>query len=263
MLSSTTQSQAQNQLGNSSFRPPQLLDGGGDAALVRAVQLRVVYPRKALRNSAQGTSQVSFAVTPSGQVYRVKMLYGVRPDLDTAVVQAVRQLPQLQPATQHGRPVACLVRAPVTFFIDNAPHPPTNPPPATDSAQVYTAVEWMPRYRDQVNYRQLAADLAAEYLRLGGNCFIPRLGASLVLTVGPSGTLYNVQPVPRQQDEQAALRQQFGDQVAQAEEGVENELPEACLPQLAEAARHLPRLTPAYVDGRPVAMRLLLSLPRP
>lgn len=245
-----------------SFRQPQLVEGGGDAALVQAIQRQVVYPRRALRDNMQGTSQVSFAVAPDGSVCQVKMLSGIRADLDTAVVQAVRKLPRLQPAVQFGRPVACLMRAPVTFFITNASRPPRHPRPATDSTQVYTAVSWMPRYKDVVNYRELANDLAIEYLRLGQptGCPIPRMGTQMALTVGPHGKLYNLQLVKNDEAEQVALRAQFGDEIAQPEVGLETEFPEACLPQLVEAVSHLPRLMPAYVNGQPVAMRLVLPL---
>lgn len=245
-----------------SFRLPQLAEGGGNAAIVRAIQLGVRYPKQALRDAAQGQCLVTFAVAPSGQVCQITMKYGVRADLDTAVAQAVRQLPRLQPAMQHGRPVACLMSAPVTFFIDNAPRLPRQPLPSIDSANVYTSVTRMPLYKGQPGFRQLSADLMAEYLRLskGTGCFVPRQGMAVVLTVGPSGALYNVQVMKDNKAQMEALEAQFGDQIARLEPGDEEELPEACAAQLAEAARHLARLTPAYVDGRPVAMRLLLSI---
>ncbi|MFD1470773.1 energy transducer TonB [Hymenobacter caeli] len=251
-----------------SIRLPQLVEGGGDAAIVRAIQLGVRYPKQALRDAAQGQCLVTFAVAPSGQVCQIKMKYSVRADLDTAVVQAVRQLPHLQPAMQHGRPVACLMSAPVTFVISNPPRLPRHPLPGIDSVHVYTTVTYMPVYQGQPGFQQLSADLMVEYLRLsqGTGCFVPRYGTSVVMTVGPSGTLYDVRLLKDDKTEMAALEAQFGDQIAKQEPSEEEkELPEACVAQVAEAARHLPRLTPAYVDGQPVAMRLLLSIrmPRP
>jgi TonB family protein len=248
------------------FKLPQMLEGGGEAAIVRAIQLRVTYPKQALRDGAQGQCMVTFAVSPSGQVCLVSMKYGIRADLDTAVVQAVRKMPQLQPAVQHNRPVACLLSAPVTFAIDNPQRLPKRPLPAIDSTQVYTAVTRMPFYRGITGFKQLSADLTAEYLRLGQatSCRVPRLGAQVVATLGPSGTLYDVQLAKSDRQLAAQLEAQFGDEIAKKDtEDDEDELSEACVAQIAEAARHLPRLTPAYVDGRPVAMRILLSLSKP
>ncbi len=247
----------------SSIQLPHMPDGGGDAAIVRAIQQKVTYPKQALRDLAQGQSMVTFAVAPSGKVCLVKVKYSVRADLDSAVVRAVRQLPQLQPARQNGQPVAVMMSAPVTFTISNPPRLPRRPLPALDSTQVYTAVARMPAYQGEAsNFRRLSADLTAEYVRLsqGTACALPRFGRTLVATVGPSGTIYNLQPAPSDATLQAGMEAQFGSQVAQNETEEDAGLSEECVARLAEAARHLPRLTPAYVDGRPVAMRLLLSL---
>lgn len=240
-------------------------EGGGDWAIVRAIQLRVRYPKSALRDCAQGQSVVSFAVAPSGQVCQVKLERPLRPDLDSAVVQAVRLLPPLQPAQQHGHPVACLLRAPITFYIDNPVQLPRRPLPALDSSQVYSAVMRMPLYQGRFANTQLAADWVAEYLRVTNSegCAIPRGGAGIVVTVSPSGLLSNVQLLPADPAQSAALKARFGDQVARLEDPEDKDLDEACLPQLAEAARRLPRLTPAYLDGHPVAARLFLSLFNP
>ena len=246
-----------------SIQLPQMVGGGGDAAIVRAIQQGVKYPKQALRDLTQGQSMVTFVVAPSGQVCLVQVKYAVRADLDSTVVQAVRQLPRLQPARQNGRPVAVMMSAPVTFTISNPPRLPRQPRPAIDSTQVYTAVTRMPSYQGKsTSYRQLSADLTAEYVRLsqGTACALPHFGRTIVATVGPSGTLYDVQLAPSDSAQQASMEAHFGDQVAQKESDEDVELSVACVARIAEAARHLPRLTPAYVDGRPVAMRLLLSL---
>lgn len=137
----------------STIRLPQLVGGGGDAAVVRAIQRGVKYPRQALRDGAQGQSMVTFAVAPNGQVCMLKMKYGIRADLDSAVIQAVRQLPQLQPATQHGQPVACLMSAPVTFTITNPARLPRQPLLALDSTRIYSDVTRMPTYRGQPGFQ--------------------------------------------------------------------------------------------------------------
>jgi len=248
---------AAKEAGSLSFTLPQLPEGGGEAGLVRAIQLRVVYPRQALRDAIQGQSLVSFIVAPDGTVRHVRMVRSIRPDLDTAVVQAVQKLPQLVPATQFGKPVACSMQAPVTFLFEELLKIGKNPVPAADSAQLYTAVRQLPIYRGRLGTNQLAADLAAEYLRLSGKdgCFIPAINLGVLLTVGPSGSLYDVQIA--KSDEQKAALEAYGDAVAQQEEP---SLPAACREILAQAAQHLPRLLPAYADGKRVATRLQVTL---
>jgi protein TonB len=102
---------------------PQLAGGGGVVAIVRAIQERVVYPSEALRAQAQGRSFVKFIVAADGTVRQAAIVMGFRPDCDSAVVQAVRQLPRFEPGIQEGKPVAVSFTAPVTFRI-TPPAPP-------------------------------------------------------------------------------------------------------------------------------------------
>ncbi|GAB2854142.1 hypothetical protein GCM10027044_12290 [Hymenobacter ruber] len=226
--------------------------------MVRAIQKRVVYPRSALRDILQGQCQVSFAVSPTGQVGQIRITRSLEPEMDAAVIAAVRQLPQLEPATQFGKPVACLMTAPITFLIDY-PLKVKKPLPAADSLQLFSAVRQMPLYRGKLGFVQMADDLVAEYLRLQANtgCFVPRTNLGILVTVGPGGTLYDLQVSKPNQQAQDDLRAEYGDAVVQQEE---EELPAACTALLAQAAQHLPRLAPAYANGQRVATRLQLTL---
>lgn len=245
----------------SAFKQPQLLEGGGQAGLVRAIQLGVIYPKSALRYGIQGQCQVTFVVAPNGQVGRVKISRSVQADIDTAVAVAVRRLPRLEPGMQDGKPVACILTAPVTFLV--APAKPTRKKlPAADSTQLYTAVNEMPFYKGQPALKGFAADLLAGYLKLGGTtgCFVPRTNLGLLVTVGPSGTLYDWERIKTAESECDALRAAYGDAVAQNDE---EELPAECLALLARASLSLPRLVPATADGRRVAMRVQVTLLAP
>lgn len=246
------------------FKLPQLPEGGGQQALVRAIQLRVQYPRYSLRYGLQGQCLVSFVVAPNGQIKHIKIKRSINADLNEAVVEAVRQLPRLQPATEFGKPVACILSAPVTFTLDSKlPLAMSKEPvPAADSLQLATVVEQMPLYQDRLGYQTLAADLAAEYLKLRGEtgCFIPKTNLGVLLTIGPGGTIYHVERVKYDPQDYQALRDEFGQAV---QVGEEPELPAACEALLQEAARHLPRLAPAYANGQRVAMQLQLTLLAP
>lgn len=241
-----------------SFKQPQLQEGGGQAGLVRAIQKRVVYPRRALRDILQGQCQVTFAISPTGQVGQIRVTRSLEPEMDAAVVAAVQQLPQLVPATQFGKPVACLMTAPITFLIDY-PLKVKKPLPAADSLQLFSAVRQMPLYQGKLGFTQMAADLVAEYLRLRAEtgCFVPHTNMGVLVTVGPGGTLYDLQLAKPNQQAQDDLEAEYGDAVVQQEE---EKLPAACTALLAKAAQHLPRLAPAYADGQRVATRLQLTL---
>jgi len=102
---------------------PHLPGDNSVAAIVTAIQQRVVYPSNALRENAQGRIFVQFVVAADGQVQRVTIIKGLRPDCDSAVVWAVRQLPRFEPGIKDGKPVAVSFTAPVNFSIA-PPSPP-------------------------------------------------------------------------------------------------------------------------------------------
>lgn len=90
---------------------------GGNAAVVRAIQNEVKYPRDALRARAEGRVFVSFTVTNTGEVADVRVVKGIFPSLDETVVTAVKQLKRFVPGRQDGRPVSVSFTVPVTFRV--------------------------------------------------------------------------------------------------------------------------------------------------
>ena len=91
---------------------PTLASGGGNAAIVEAIQRNIVYP---VGSSASGRVFVSFTVNPAGGVQDTKVVKGLTPDFDQAVVAAVEKLPQFNPGKQGGKPVSVSFTVPVTF----------------------------------------------------------------------------------------------------------------------------------------------------
>jgi protein TonB len=101
---------------------PQLPGGGGQAAIVNAIHQRIVCSPEVLRDQVHGRVFVMFTIAPTGLVQGVTVRKGLRADCDSAVVQAVRQLPRFEPGIQAGKPVAVSLTVPVTFAIQ-APQP--------------------------------------------------------------------------------------------------------------------------------------------
>ncbi len=85
-------------------RPPRLLQ-----------QVRPIYPSEAFVTKVEGTVVIEILIDERGRVVRTRIVRSVAL-LDAAAVAAVRQW-VFAPALKHGRPVATLAMAPVTFRI--------------------------------------------------------------------------------------------------------------------------------------------------
>ena len=96
---------------------PDLATGGGGAAIVAAIQRRLIYPAAAMRAHAAGRVFISFTITSKGLVKNAYVIKGFRPDCDAAALHAVQLLPRFKPGRQLGKPVACGYTVPVTFSL--------------------------------------------------------------------------------------------------------------------------------------------------
>ncbi len=76
---------------------------------------RPIYPQDAFVKKIEGTVVVEILIDANGRVVRARVLQSI-PALDTAALQTVQQW-MFQPAVKHGRPVATVAQAPVTFRI--------------------------------------------------------------------------------------------------------------------------------------------------
>ncbi|WP_141764577.1 energy transducer TonB, partial [Hymenobacter glacialis] len=96
---------------------PQLPGGGGNGAIVAAIQKAVKYPPLALRNQVEGRIFVSFTVNAEGAVSDVKVVKGLGSGLDEETMRAVKTLPKFIPGKQNGRAVSVSFTVPITFKI--------------------------------------------------------------------------------------------------------------------------------------------------
>lgn len=88
-----------------------LPSGGGQSAVVAAIQQRLVAPA----GVPAGRVFVRFSVGPHGTIYDAQIVQGLSASADAAALAAVRQLPRLVPARQNGRVVAFSFTVPVIF----------------------------------------------------------------------------------------------------------------------------------------------------
>ena len=96
---------------------PELPTGGGQLAIVLAIQKAVRYPAMALRNQVEGKVFVSFTVDSKGEVTDVKIVKGLGSGLDEETMRAIKTLPRFIPGKQNGREVSVSFTVPVTYKI--------------------------------------------------------------------------------------------------------------------------------------------------
>ena len=131
---------------------PQLTDAFG-----KQLMQTVSYPQAARTDRVEGKVTLGFTVTETGRVTDVKVVKGVRDDLDQEAVRAFGAVTQAwQPGTQGGKPQSVRTTASLLFFFspegkatvalaDPANDPDVNPGPDADGA--YTEVEQMPDFK--------------------------------------------------------------------------------------------------------------------
>lgn len=96
---------------------PQLPGGGGQAAIVAAIQKQVKYSRQALSNGVEGKIFASFTVNPQGEVTDVKIVKGLGFGLDEETLRAIKTLPRFIPGKQNGREVSVSFTVPISYRI--------------------------------------------------------------------------------------------------------------------------------------------------
>lgn len=100
---------------------------GGDSTNAQASFLRfkqflqdsLKLPPLALRDQVSGRVLLAFAVTPAGRTTELKIVQGLRADVDSAVLRHARRLQrvQWQPGTQQGRPVRVAFTVPLSINL--------------------------------------------------------------------------------------------------------------------------------------------------
>ncbi|MDO7885611.1 M56 family metallopeptidase [Hymenobacter cheonanensis] len=91
---------------------PQLPGNPGVTPIVQQIQANLVYPTGAQQ---EGRVFVSFTVQADGHVSDTKVVKGLAPAYDEAVVAAIEKLPRFVPGKQSGKAVAVSFTVPVLF----------------------------------------------------------------------------------------------------------------------------------------------------
>ena len=95
---------------------PALPGGGGNLALVKAVQRQVPMPAEVREGRVEGRVFVRAVIGVSGVVRQAAVVQRLSPACDSAALAAVRRLPRLVPGRYNDQPVAVLLTVPVMFL---------------------------------------------------------------------------------------------------------------------------------------------------
>jgi TonB family protein len=81
-----------------------------------ALMLMVKYPASAIKDSMEGQVLIELEISEQGKVMSARVKRGVRADLDSAAVQAMRKA-DFKPALYQSKPVAVKVTVPIMFKL--------------------------------------------------------------------------------------------------------------------------------------------------
>ena len=81
----------------------------------------LIFPPRALRDGVKGRVFFSFMVNAQGRTTDIKLVKGLREDVDAEVIRNAHRLDAIQwkPGTQNGRPVSVALTVPISFAVGN------------------------------------------------------------------------------------------------------------------------------------------------
>ena len=98
---------------------PTLPNGGGNVALLKAIQKQLQLPAEVREGHVEGDVFVRVVVGVSGVGRKAAVVQSLSPACDAAALAAIKRMPRLLPGLYQGQPVAVLFTIPVIFV---SPH---------------------------------------------------------------------------------------------------------------------------------------------
>ncbi len=88
-----------------------------DKALLQYIYSNVKYPKKAIRQSAQGEALISFVINKDGSVSQIKVLRGITKEIAKECVRLISKMPRWRPGMIDNKPVKVQYNLPVNFRL--------------------------------------------------------------------------------------------------------------------------------------------------
>lgn len=90
---------------------------GEEKGLFSFLKQNLIYPKSAIKDEVQGRVRIQFKVDTTGKAIEEKIIQGVRLDLDTICLAAVRKMPLWKPGKINQQPVEVQFILPVNFVL--------------------------------------------------------------------------------------------------------------------------------------------------
>lgn len=91
---------------------------GGSDELYAYLGENIQYPEQAKKIGVEGKVYVQFEVTPTGEIRNVVAVKGIGAGADEEAVRVVGSMPNWEPATKDGVPVATTQVVPINFVLE-------------------------------------------------------------------------------------------------------------------------------------------------
>lgn len=91
---------------------------GGQEAMNKFIQGKIVYPKEALEKNKEGRVYIQFIIEKDGSQTQFEIVRGLGFGLDSAALSAVRQMPNWIPGKQGGKAVRVKCVIPVEFVME-------------------------------------------------------------------------------------------------------------------------------------------------
>ena len=91
---------------------------GGMKAMYAYLGENIKYPQEAKNKGISGTVFITYVVEKDGSVSNVKVLRGVKEDLDKEAIRVVSMMPKWKPGKQKGIPVRVQYNLPIKFSLE-------------------------------------------------------------------------------------------------------------------------------------------------
>lgn len=88
-----------------------------EGQIIRFVQNNVVYPKLCVDAGIEGKVWVKFVIDKTGKVTNAEIQRGLHKQMDKNCLDVVNSIPQMNPASQQGKPVAVYYNIPISFKL--------------------------------------------------------------------------------------------------------------------------------------------------
>lgn len=90
---------------------------GGKDKLFKYLSKNLKYPDNAFEDKIEGTVFMSFIVGKNGEIINVKVIKGIREDIDNEALRIIKKMPKWKPGKQNGNPIPVQMNLPIVFKI--------------------------------------------------------------------------------------------------------------------------------------------------